>query len=104
RALPAADGRDGVVARLLHPHHGSRARAARAGVRAAPLRRWPALRGHLRRLLLLVLRGVLSGARPRPAGQPVPDPQPPDRVARGEELVLPAVEDAGPPARALRLG
>ena len=30
-ALPRADRRDGVVARLLHPHHRPRARAPRAG-------------------------------------------------------------------------
>ena len=59
-AVPPADGGDGVVARLLHPHHRPRARAAGAGLRPAPARQRPALRGHLRRLLLQLLRGVLS--------------------------------------------
>ena len=71
--------------RLLHPHHRSRARAPRAGLRAATEGRRPPLRGHLRRPLLQLLRGLLRRGRPDPARQPAArSTQPPGRVGGGE--------------------
>ena len=102
RALPPADDRDGLVERLLHPHHRSRARAPRAGLRPAAVRRRRPLRGHLRRPLLQLLRGLLRRERPDPARQPVPDPPPPRRLGGGEQLVLPAHEVGAEAAGAVR--
>ncbi len=86
--------------RRLHPHVRAASRGAGPGVRAAPVRPGRGLPWHLPRPLLRVVRGVQAGVRPR--GRQLPDPPDAGRVARGGELLLPALEVPGAAAQALR--
>ena len=102
-AVPRAGRGDGVEPRLLHPHHRPRARAPGAGLRAAAEGQGRAVRGHLRRPLLQLVRGVLRRERADPAGQLLPAAsQPPGGVGRGAQLVLPAQDLGAEAARAVR--
>ena len=86
--------------RLLHPHDGSRARTRGPGVPAGDLRSRRDLRGHVRRPLLLLVRGLLQRGRARRRALPAARHRP--GVRRGEELLLPPVRVRRPSARALR--
>ncbi len=75
--------------RRLHSHDRVPAPRRRADLPAAGLRQRVDREGHVRRLVLRRLRGVLR--RERPGRRQLPHPRPARRVARGGQLLLRAV-------------
>ena len=104
RGLEAPEHRQ----RRLHPHHRATPQGRRRRTPPALLRRRRHRTRHLRRQVLRRLRGVLQrrrtdhGRRPEAIADCCPIHQPPGRVLRGGELVLPPLTVRGSPPRLVR--